>query len=474
MSDLFTQQSTMPELFKTGEDIAEELKAQTVEPNTATDLLLNGDSKPNRFSRQCAENEEPDADLTENLLHDEKSNKNTITGTNTPRSSRASAYYDLLRSQHKNGHYKAPAYRVVDTIESPLQAGASALNYHDDFDTDAVQNAGLHMAVAQTVVEGNIMAAAADSAFVIDKQAGNILKDLKDETIDAKDALKAGGQVLRLQGGKSVVKIGGATLRSTEQYLSSFQVSTDDFTGSVPGKVKEAATNTGNILKKITKVVLHPLRNLIAMGKVILIGAVVLLFLIIVSLLGQMSGTTSPSVFCANRIENVQTLVQKINDYRNAAVTEGIYQAFQNDVDPNGNPYGYDSLTGQRSNNLQHGVTWNYANGIYNDTAEIISLAAVYYQAGLAALGACDCFQRQCAFYKILPSFDSISKNLPARDLIRAGRFFDKKCGLQLQPVDPYSASYRLPPTYGERFGWCTENHGHCGTVDVHQDWLSL
>lgn len=39
MSDLFTQQSTMPELFKTGDDIAEELKAQTVEPNTATDLI---------------------------------------------------------------------------------------------------------------------------------------------------------------------------------------------------------------------------------------------------------------------------------------------------------------------------------------------------------------------------------------------------------------------------------------------------
>lgn len=32
MSKLFTQQSTVPELFKTGEDIAEELKAQTVEP----------------------------------------------------------------------------------------------------------------------------------------------------------------------------------------------------------------------------------------------------------------------------------------------------------------------------------------------------------------------------------------------------------------------------------------------------------
>ena len=143
------------------------------------------------------------------------------------------------------------------------------------------------------------------------------------------------------------------------------------------------------------------------MGKVILMGAVILLFLIIVSLLGQMSGTTSTSVFGANRIEDIQTLVQKINDYRNAAVTEGIYQAFQNDVDPNGNPYGYDSLTGQRSNNLQHGVTWNYANGIYNDTAEIISLAAVYYQQDWPRSSFVR-FQRQCALYKILPSTGSV------------------------------------------------------------------
>lgn len=366
MSELFTQTNKQKKLFRTEEDIVANIQTQFGMPHTGKDLLLDAKMGPNK-DKSSRLDLEPDAlsdtgmsdDVgagdTSGILHDSAGgNKNTITGTNTPRSSRASAYYDLLRSQHKNGHYKAPAYRVVDAIESPLQAGAGALNYHDDFDTDTVQNAGLHMAVAQTVVEGNIMAAAADSAFVIGKQTGNILKELKDETINAKDALKAGGKVLRLQGGKSVVKIGGATLRSTEQYLSSFQVSTDDFTGSVPGKVKEAATNTGNILKKITNVVLHPLRNLIAMGKVILMGAVILLFLIIVSLLGQMSGTTSTSVFGANRIEDIQTLVQKINDYRNAAVTEGIYQAFQNDVDPNGNPYGYDSLTGQRSNNLQH------------------------------------------------------------------------------------------------------------------------
>ena len=298
MSELFTQTDKQKKLFRTEEDIVANIQTQFGMPHTGKDLLLDAKMGPNKDQSSRLDSE-PDAlsdtgmsdDVgagdTSGILHDSAGgNKNTITGTNTPRSSRTSAYYDLLRSQHKNGHYKAPAYRVVDAIESPLQAGASALNYHDDFDTDAVQNAGLHMAVAQTVVEGNIMAAAADSAFAIGKQTGNILKDLKDETMDAKDALKAGGQVLRLQGAKAVVKIGGATLRSTEQYLSSFQVSADDFTGSVPGKVKEVATNTGNILKKITKVVLHPLRNLIAMGKVILIGAVILLFLIIVSLLG--------------------------------------------------------------------------------------------------------------------------------------------------------------------------------------------
>ena len=235
MSELFTQTNKQKKLFRTEEDIVANIQTQFGMPHTGKDLLLDAKMGPNEDQSSRLDSE-PDAlsdtgmfdDVgagdTSGILHDSAGgNKNTITGTNTPRSSRASAYYDLLRSQHKNGHYKAPAYRVVDTIESPLQAGASALNYHDDFDTDAVQNAGLHMAVAQTVVEGNIMAAAADSAFVIGKQAGNILKDLKDETIDAKDALKAGGQVLRLQGGKSVVKIGGATLRSTEQYLSSFQ-----------------------------------------------------------------------------------------------------------------------------------------------------------------------------------------------------------------------------------------------------------
>ena len=215
MSELFTQTNKQKRLFRTEEDIVANIQTQFGMPHTGKDLLLDAKMGPNKDQSSRLDSE-PDAlsdtgmfdDVgagdTSGILHDSAGgNKKTITGTNTPRSSRASAYYDLLRSQHKNGHYKAPAYRVVDTIESPLQAGANALNYHDDFDTDAVQNAGLHMAVAQTVVEGNIMVAAADSAFAIGKQAGNILKDLKDETINAKDALKAGGKVLRLQGGTS-------------------------------------------------------------------------------------------------------------------------------------------------------------------------------------------------------------------------------------------------------------------------------
>ena len=198
MSELFTQTNKQKKLFRTEEDIVANIQTQFGMPHTGKDLLLDAKMGPNK-DKSSRLDLEPDAlsdtgmsdDVgagdTSGILHDSAGgNKNTITGTNTPRSSRASAYYDLLRSQHKNGHYKAPAYRVVDAIESPLQAGAGALNYHDDFDTDTVQNAGLHMAVAQTVVEGNIMAAAADSAFVIGKQTGNILKELKDETINTK------------------------------------------------------------------------------------------------------------------------------------------------------------------------------------------------------------------------------------------------------------------------------------------------
>ena len=151
MSELFTQTDKQKKLFRTEENIVANIQTQFGMPHTGKDLLLDAKMGPNKDQSSRLDSE-PDAlsdtgmsdDVgagdTSGILHDSAGgNKNTITGTNTPRSSRTSAYYDLLRSQHKNGHYKAPAYRVVDAIESPLQAGAGALNYHDDFDTDAVQ-----------------------------------------------------------------------------------------------------------------------------------------------------------------------------------------------------------------------------------------------------------------------------------------------------------------------------------------------
>ena len=150
MSELFTQTDKQKKLFRTEEDIVANIQTQFGMPHTGKDLLLDAkmglnkdqssrlDSEPDALS-DTGMSDDVGAGDTSEILHDSAGgNKNTITGTNTPRSSRTSAYYDLLRSQHKNGHYKAPAYRVVDAIESPLQAGAGALNYHDDFDTDAV------------------------------------------------------------------------------------------------------------------------------------------------------------------------------------------------------------------------------------------------------------------------------------------------------------------------------------------------
>lgn len=126
MSELFTQTDKQKKLFRTEEDIVANIQTQFGMPHTGKDLLLDAKMGPNK-NQSSRLDSEPDAlsdtgmsdDVgagdTSGILHDSAGgNKKTIAGTNTPRASRASAYYDLLRSQHKNGHYKAPAYRVVD------------------------------------------------------------------------------------------------------------------------------------------------------------------------------------------------------------------------------------------------------------------------------------------------------------------------------------------------------------------------
>lgn len=121
MSELFTQTNKQKKLFRTEEDIVANIQTQFGMPHTGKDLLLDAKMGPNK-DKSSRLDLEPDAlsdtgmsdDVgagdTSGILHDSAGgNKNTITGTNTPRSSRASAYYDLLRSQHKNGHYAQPS-----------------------------------------------------------------------------------------------------------------------------------------------------------------------------------------------------------------------------------------------------------------------------------------------------------------------------------------------------------------------------
>lgn len=203
---------------------------------------------------------------------------------------------------------------------------------------------------------------------------------VQDGTRTAEEVLHIGGDVLRMELGSSAVQIGSAGTRTALHYAETFSTSADDFADRAPGIISNTGFQAGHSVIKVARFFAHPVKALASIGRTALICGAIVLLLLIIGLLGQMSGTTTTSVLCADRPEDIQQLVESINTYRNEAATDELCRAFRNDVDPNGNPYGYDTLTGQRSNNMQHGVTWSYANGIYNDTAEIISMAAVYYQ----------------------------------------------------------------------------------------------
>lgn len=103
----------------------------------------------------------------------------------------------------------------------------------------------------------------------------------------------------------------------------------------------------------------------------LIIAAVVIVIMIILILF---------STFATDDDADIQRIVDKINTNRDEVVLDSIYDAFKNETDPFGHPYGYQTLDGKTSDNMLSGVTWEYADGVSNNTAEIISLAAVYYQ----------------------------------------------------------------------------------------------
>ena len=306
-------------------------------------------------------------------------NRKYITGTNTPRASRSNAYYELLCNQQTNG-YRSSAMRGTTAAAHGITSASGLVSYQEDFATDAAQDVGVHGAAAELIMQETFLGTAAEDVGVLSSYAVKGIKDVQDGTRTAEEVLHTGGDVLRMELGSSAVQIGSAGARTALHYAETFSTSADDFADRAPGIISNTGFQAGHSVIKVARFFAHPVKALASIGRTALICGAIVLLLLIIGLLGQMSGTTTTSVLCADRPEDIQQLIESINTYRNEAATDELRRAFRNDVDPNGNPYGYDTLTGQRSNNMQHGVTWSYANGIYNDTAEIISMAAVYYQ----------------------------------------------------------------------------------------------
>ena len=117
----------------------------------------------------------------------------------------------------------------------------------------------------------------------------------------------------------------------------------------------------------------HAIAGLIAAIPVIAIPALIIIIVVVLFLIIL-------TVFAVQDSADIQKIVDKINTERDEVVLDTIYDSFKGETDPFGHPYGYTTLDGKTSDNMVSGVTWEYADGVSNNTAEIISLAAVYFQ----------------------------------------------------------------------------------------------
>ncbi len=248
-----------------------------------------------------------------------------------------------------------------------------------DYDGASIKSAGLNPAIAGAAIQATTITAAGRSAVNVGKAAIPLAADIKDGTIKAKDAISYGISVVGREGKAGLGSITRSALRNTLGQAQRFRAATDDFSGNAVGDIKDGAFAAGHGIKRVFGalrfIISHPFGSLISVGVAVLI----ILLIVIICVVNSMASTTVTTTICTDPA-NVKALVDYLNQYRNESITEEIYNAFAAETDPNGNPYGYDTLTGRYSNNLQHGVTWSYANGISNDTAEIISLATVYFQ----------------------------------------------------------------------------------------------
>lgn len=265
---------------------------------------------------------------------------------------------------------------VTDTVTGTMVQSVSS----NDFEGESTKSAGLQSARAGAMAEATAVVETGKTVVYLGKAAVPLVRDMRSGVMDAKQAVAYGRTVV----GKQFLRSGGNVLRSTARLGASqvrqFRVESDDFATDTAMTIKDGAgaiVHGGQILVRIIRGFAQNLGRSLLLGG---IAALVVLSLLLVNAISIVSAAVSTSVLAAHNTEDVGKLVNYLNQYRNEAITEDVYNAFRSERDPNGNPYGYTTLDGKTSNNLQHGVTWNYANGISNDTAEIISMASVYFQ----------------------------------------------------------------------------------------------
>lgn len=280
------------------------------------------------------------------------------------------------------GSPKKKRFRVTDGLLHGIDTASVSLSEHaisNDYEGASTKAASVRPAIAQGMTHMSTTVVGARSVANMGRAAVPLVGALKNNRIDSKQALSYGKNIALREVKSGVRTIGKTAVHGSLRQVQRFRVQTDDFAGSVVNDIKDGAFAAGHGIQRIFQairfIITHPAGSLIGLG----VAVVLLLLIVLLTVVNSMTQTTVTTTICTEP-EDTQKLVTYLNNYRNEAITDEIYNAFAAETDPNGNPYGYNTLTGKYSNNLMHGVTWNYANGISNDTAEIISLATVYFQ----------------------------------------------------------------------------------------------
>ena len=275
-------------------------------------------------------------------------------------------------------HYKRQSRRSNRAV--PLRAAGRQLAArvsNEEYENRAADVAGLQPMTAKAELVGNLVGDFAASMGHGAVLAATAIPEIRSGVMSTKQALHIGKDFVVGEISHGAGHLGKKALTLAGEQAAAFDPGASDFSSAAPTKFKNAAVGTYRGIKAIKYLAGMPHKKILA-------GAGILLLLTaLLSVFSSLQSTSSSLIIttlCADESSDIDQLVSAINDYRDHSLTDEIYNAFRSEHDPNGNPYGYNTLTGKRSNNLTHGVTWNYANGISNDTAEIISMAAVYFQ----------------------------------------------------------------------------------------------